>query len=326
MTDTTSSQAIPSCGTNAHAPSLDRARGLILGLLLGDARAYRDPGPTSWLTGSAAGQLACCTVEGLIRRQVAQRTGGLDGSPSFWVWFAFRRWARGQGAHMSAPVMHNTPWPDGRLAQQAGLRTKVGRAPATWKALKGSGYGSTEHPLTASAGHHAVSNAAPSALFFDVDEVGAVAAQIAALTHGSPSAHDAAASGAVLLARAMRAATMAEACGNVATEDGPRGTAQHALHHAVATVRAFPSRDTLLEALVAADSAGGRGACTFTGALLGALHGFAALPEVQVAALQLGRAGYRLAADANESRFKEVERAGTSATAGSLWPNYPPTY
>jgi ADP-ribosylglycohydrolase len=322
MTDTTApATTVPPAGADATAPRLDRARGLLLGLLLGDARAYRDPEPTYWLTGSAAGQLACFTVEGLIRRQVAQREGGLDGSPAFWVWFAYRRWARGQGAQVSPPVMHNAPWPDGWLSQEAPLRNKRGRAPATWKSIQTPSYGSAEHPLTRSAGHHALSNAAPSALFFDAQDVSEVAADIAALTHGSPSAHSAAAEGARLLARALTASTVEEALELAVPSDAPLGTAQHALNHAVATVRFYPSADTLLQALSTADRAGGRGACIFTGALLGAVHGSAALPEDRLAALELGRVGYRLAADAIACCA-----AGREPATRPLWPDYPRTH
>jgi hypothetical protein len=308
-------------GSTSTLPRLDRARGLLLGLLLGDARAYRDPGPAYWLTGSAAGQLACFTVEALIRRQVAQREGGLDGSPAFWVWFAYRRWARGQGARVSAPVMHNTPWPDGWLSQEAPLRSRLGRAPATWKALKTPSAGSAEYPLTRSAGHHALSNAAPSALFFDADDVGEVAADIAGLTHGSPAAHGAAAAGAQLLASALQAASLGEVLDGSVPVDGPRGTAPHALHHAVATVRTYSSADTFLEALSVADQAGGRGACIFTGALLGAVHGCSALPADRLASLELGRAGRRLAADAIAT-----PPVADDDIAAVLWPEYARTY
>jgi len=326
MTDKTSPETSNSSGASATAPTLDRARGLLLGLLLGDARAYRDPGAAAWLTGSAAGQLACFTVEGMVRRQVAQREGGLDGSPAFWVWFAYRRWARGQGAQVSAPVMHQTPWPDGWPYQEAPLRSRLGRAPATWKALKTPSVGCAEHPLTSSAGHHALSNAAPSALFFDADDVGEVAADIAALTHGSPSAHGAAATGARLLSRALRAASVDDALDGAWPGDGPRGTAQHALHHAVATVRTHLSADTSLEALSVASRAGGRGASSFAGALLGAIHGCAALPQDRLAALELGRVGYALASDAVANGVSRSGHENMSAKAEALWPLYPSLY
>ena len=49
---------------------LERARGLLTGLFLGDALAYRRTDHSQWLLGSPAGQLACFTVEGMIRAWV----------------------------------------------------------------------------------------------------------------------------------------------------------------------------------------------------------------------------------------------------------------
>ncbi len=81
---------------------LDRARGLLLGLLLGDALAFRPREPAEWRRGSAAGQLACFTVEGLIRAQVAESQGWGSNEQPLMVWFAYRRWACGQGVPLSA--------------------------------------------------------------------------------------------------------------------------------------------------------------------------------------------------------------------------------
>jgi hypothetical protein len=155
----------------------------------------------------------------------------------------------------------------------------------------------------------------------------AVAASVAALTHGAPAAQAAAATGARLLARALRADAVDNVLEQAPTADGPRGTAQHALHHAVATVRAHPAPELYLEALSVADRAGGRGACTYTGALLGALHGSAALPQDRLAALEAGRVGYILAGDclADDAERSHHEQTGTAASSW-LWPYYPRTY
>lgn len=276
---------------------VDRAQGLLLGLLLGDAQAFHANGPAEPLSGSAAGQLACFVTEGLLQAQRrSEGAPGLD-DQRLMVWLALRRWAHGRGAPISAPVMHSGAWPDGWLAQLEPLRRPRGRANATWQALKAPYMGSATHPLTRSAGYHALTNTAPVALFPTAD-VGRGAAGIAALTHGAPAAVASAALGARLLQRALRSESVARAVGATTPPSGTYGTAQHALHQALVTAKRHPRREAFLLALSEADREGGRGACIFTGALLGAVHGAAALPQQRLAALELGPVGLALAAGA----------------------------
>jgi hypothetical protein len=59
-------------------------------MLLGDALALRPVQSGPWLRGSAAGQLARVTVEGLIRAHVRATHKGIC-HPPLMVWLGYRR-------------------------------------------------------------------------------------------------------------------------------------------------------------------------------------------------------------------------------------------
>ncbi|MGY1771964.1 ADP-ribosylglycohydrolase family protein [Blastococcus sp. SYSU D00813] len=183
------------------------ARGLLLGLVLGDAvdacGGAVPPGAEA-LRGTVAGQLALVTTEGLVRASVRHAHKGICHPPSV-VWHALVRWAHGQG--IEAPAVYErwragagTRWPDGWLADVPVLRQRRGSAPATVSALVGGKQGSRQEPTTSSKGAHGLVRTLPTALLeFETGEAFNFASDIAALTHGSPRGYEAAGSGAVIV-------------------------------------------------------------------------------------------------------------------------------
>ncbi len=278
---------------------VDRARGLLLGLLLGDAVREAEPRDGAWLLPSPASQLACFTVEGMIRAHVRGAQKGIC-SPPHMVWFAYQRWAYGQGLiPKRTAVLQNRPWPDGWLHQQLPLTLRRGDAPATVAALQADRMGTRQNPVSVSAGHHALSNALPVALFWPNTDIERLAQEVAAITHGAPAAQGAAGVGALLLAAALRAGTVAEAATMYTPPpSGPAGTAGHALAHGLQVARAHPNAPDFVAALRQARAVGGRSAATFTGAFLGAVHGVVALPQDLLGRLELGMIADQLARDA----------------------------
>lgn len=278
------------------APNVERARGLMLGLMLGDALVHRSSQGRNWLLGSVASQLACFTVDGLIRAHVRGAQRGIWHPPSM-VWQAYARWAHGQGLPLLHQPKTDGPWPDGWLYQQAPLRVRRGSAPATVEALTRTGRGTPDQPTTSSAGHHALSNAMPVALM--ALDVRRTAVEVAALTHGDAAAQQAAGDGAKLLDAALRAEDAAEFLEEQQfdLQDGPPGTAVHALLHGARAAQAHFEPAQFLDALASAYTAGGRGAAICAGTLLGACHGATALPQDLIGRLELGIIADELARD-----------------------------
>jgi ADP-ribosylglycohydrolase len=171
------------------------ARGSLLGLVLGDAIGATaglvpETGP---LPATSGGQLACFTVDGLIRADVHQSLRG-DGHPSSVVWHAYGRWAALQGLITSdgrGAGGEGGRWPDGWLADVPVLREPRGTAPATLAALREPAEPATEPspespgdpPARSSLGPRAVTRTLPVGLYARAGEAAQLAAEIAALTH-----------------------------------------------------------------------------------------------------------------------------------------------
>ncbi len=271
------------------------------GLLLGDARAHQKTDPRLWLVGGPAGQLACFTVEGMTRAWVRQVEKGICHPPSV-VWHAFQRWGSIQGLLPTLDKGNSQPWPDGWLQQQAPLRQRRGNAPATAGALKNDSMGTPQRPVNASAGHHALSNCATLALTAGWQDLGELAIEVAALTHGDAGAQLAARDGAMLLFAATQANSSKVLDYRPSlSHEGPPGTAQHALRTAAQVTADVSGPGDFLDAIAAADGAGGRGAATFTGAILGAAYGISRLPQEHIRRLELGIIAESLARDAVET-------------------------
>ncbi|MBM2618758.1 ADP-ribosylglycohydrolase family protein [Actinoplanes sp. LDG1-06] len=287
------------------------ARGCILGLLLGDALGAAKEGAATKTAGAAtkatsAGQLACFTVEGIIRASVrASHHGGISHPPGV-VWNAYLRWATIQGIP-GVPARDKNGW----LAHVPALAERRGSAPATVAALQGI----TERTST---GAHALTRTLPAGLvaLWGMDAA-RLAHGIAATTHADEAA-DVAAMGATAVA--------ALAQGRKVEIDLPEKKderAVSALAGGIAILRAFPRPDQVRDALVAAVAKGPHVA-TVAGALLGTAHGVDALPVDWVSRLELAWVGDVLARDL-VAEFEEHPSGSEYEPApdGRWWNRYP---
>jgi ADP-ribosylglycohydrolase len=163
---------------------LSTARGCVLGLVLGDAigAAGVDVPSSGVLRATSAAQLACFTMEGVIRAHVRATHKGICHPPGV-VWHAYTRWAAMQGIPDIAPRGKDV-WPDGWLAQVPVLAARRGSAPATITALQDGTMGQIDKPVGSSTGAHALTRVLPVGLAGDwVSEPVRFAAEIAATTH-----------------------------------------------------------------------------------------------------------------------------------------------
>ncbi|MGW3248241.1 ADP-ribosylglycohydrolase family protein [Streptomyces sp. NPDC001070] len=183
-------------------------RGLLLGLALGDTLgAARGKLPANGpLRAGVSTQLACFTAEGTIRAAVRGDHKDICHPPSV-VWHAYCRWAALQAIEAEQMRRRWTSgtdkaWPDGWLAQVPMLAERRGSAPATVTALSKIEQDSRETPTTTSHGCHALTRTLPTAVIgaaHGPQQAADFAREVAALTHGDPAAHSAAAHAAVLL-------------------------------------------------------------------------------------------------------------------------------
>ncbi|GAA1651180.1 ADP-ribosylglycohydrolase family protein [Catellatospora bangladeshensis] len=300
------------------------ARGTVLGLVLGSsvgALAGNVPDDEP-LQATSGGQLACFTVDGLIRADVRLSHKGICYHPGV-VWHAYHRWATAQRIAGIKPWSDEN-WPDGWLVHVPVLAQRRGSAPATVAALQGKKSGTIEEPVGSSIGAHAVVRSLPAALLPDeVDRAGQLAAEIAALTHCG-EAVDAAAVGTMMIHQVSRgrgiadAAALAErqwpaAAGKslaLAAAQAPAAQpavlsqlasdarATSALAGGVYAAMSFPEPERVRDALLFAASAGDGGhAAAVAGTLLGAMHGPNALPVDWLSRLELAWAADTLAQD-----------------------------
>ncbi|MEH1014283.1 ADP-ribosylglycohydrolase family protein [Micromonospora sp. CPCC 206060] len=185
---------------------LGAVRGCLLGLMLGDAvgaTAGAVP-PSGTLPATSAGQLACFTVDGIIRASVRGTLRGICHPPSV-VRHAYTRWAVMQGIP-GVQRWQDEDWPDGWLAQVPVLAVRRGSAPATVAALQRLGMGAPDNPAGTSTGAHGLTRSLPAGLVESWSAgVGDLAAQIAATTHATEAVH-AAALGATIIAHLLRGA------------------------------------------------------------------------------------------------------------------------
>jgi len=308
-------------------PEKDRARGLMAGLLLGDALGREDAEVPGLLHGTSLAQLACFTVEGLVRASVRAAHKGTC-HPAEVVWHAYHRWGAIQRVvpHAGRPYAGgSTFWPDGWLHQVAPLAVARGATAATTAALRAGVRGTPGHPVGTAADAHALTRTLPAALFAStMSDAGQLARELAVLTHGAPAARETAATGTVLVARALQEDTLDAVLGDApAPPGGLRGTAAAALAHGLAAARAHPAPDEVLAAIAAAGATGGAGAATCVGTLLGALHGYRALPQPLLARLEIGWVADRLAVDAVVEQSFHPSRSSSATGDGSWYARYP---
>jgi len=139
--------------TTVTTPQPSTTRGCILGLVLGDAigAAGTTTPATGALWGTPAGQLACFTLEGIIRAHIRDIHKGCH--PWTVVWHAYTRWA----AMQEIPGIKrcsDEEWPDGWLASVPALAARRGSAPATVAALQAQTMGTIVQPVSGSTGAH----------------------------------------------------------------------------------------------------------------------------------------------------------------------------
>ncbi len=307
---------------------LAAVRGGLLGLLMGDAvGAVGGQLPAQGaLPATSAGQLACFTVEGVIRASVRYNHKGICHPPSV-VWHAYTRWAAGQGVTGIEPWPAEV-WPDGWLADVPALRIRRGSAPATVAALRGRARGTLDKPVGTSLGAHALIRSLPVGLAVGwLGRPVAFAREIAALTHAVPAA-DVAGVGASLLAKlagghqfneavqrtledcathVSRSATSILEEALTAAESDPRQIdvlrrlasdrqASSALAGGVYVAASFAEPDRIREAVLFAADVGEHVAAA-AGAFLAAAAGVFALPVDLVSRLELAWVADVLAQD-----------------------------
>lgn len=281
------------------AAQLTTARGCVLGLMLGDAiGATGGNVPASGtLRATSAGQLACFTLEGLIRADVRAAHRGICHPPSV-VWRSYHRWATIQGISGVKPLPDEDS-PTGWLSRVPALAERRGSAPATVAALQRQTMGTIDKPAGTSTGAHALSRTLPVGLYPSCNP-----AEIAALTH-TGEALGAAWLGATVvrllaagnrlndalesarlhaagwfqaaersLAPALTAARSRPGMLHELIRLAPDARAVSALAGGAYTAASFPGPETVREALLFAASAGDGGhAVRVAGALLGTVHG-----------------------------------------------------
>ncbi|MEU7889006.1 ADP-ribosylglycohydrolase family protein [Microbispora bryophytorum] len=309
-----------------QATWVNRVRGLVLGLALGDSLG-RGTMPTSGpIVAGVSTQLAAFTIDGVIRASIRSTHKGICHPPSV-VWHAYCRWAALQGIEMHDEHRHwsegSGHWPDGWLAGVPQMRERRGSAPATVKALNQPEQGTIRRPATHSRGFHALTRSLPlAALSRTMSEIqlADLTRDVAALTHGDPRAHEATAAAVVLAGRCLSTRRLEEAAepdadrpwppaaGTLLDEAcailaqawqaprqkarlarvAPDATAPSALLGGVYVAASWPEPAEALEALAfAATAPDGDCVAAVAGAMLGALHGVDVWPVELLSRLEL---------------------------------------
>lgn len=307
-----------------------KVRGLMLGLAVGDAVGSKrsDVPQTDMLEAGCATQLAAWTVEGLLR--TATRYGGwVIGNPTDVVLHAYQRWALLRGENPASGVRwHADGLEKGWLFGVPAMAAKRGSSPSTSKALR------TGRP-TESYGCQAMLRVLPVAAHagpcnrpaFDKQPVAEHAAAIAALTHDHHRGSAAARYGTEIVVECLRGDSVTDAIrasqrtpwadpllhgalGVIEQAErapclletlerlAPDRSAQSALLGAIYVAMSFPDVDAVAEAIEFAGWApDGYSVAAVAGAILGAVHGFEALPAALVERLELGWVMDRIARD-----------------------------
>jgi len=327
----------------------EAARGVMLGLLLGDAIAAAEGvTPVGSLVGTGAGQIACFTVDALIRDDIRAAHRGVA-HQEVAVWTGYRRWGRWQG--VLDPHAPATP-PDGWLATVPLLGVARARPPAIVTALRAQEAGTLDAPVGSSTAADAVTVTLPVGMPFHTDDPGdlaraadgaaGLAAQVAALAYRDQAVTAAAIAAAAVVTlhheqsidAALRAAAahaepyrrgtpipldtaLDEARAHPFNSDtlrqlSPDASAGSALAGAVFAA-ASARRDAIADAVRFAAAATPAGcAAPITGALLGAAYGPDALPAQLLTRLELAPVGDALARD--------LVRQLTECPAGTEFP------
>jgi ADP-ribosylglycohydrolase len=306
---------------------LSRVRGMLLGLALGDA-LIRPGHAGGVLRGTSTSQLACFTVEGLIRAWVRGENRGVCHPPSI-VWNAYRRWATIQGIDLS----RNTCELDGWLHRVPALHERRGNAPAMVAALKATPGNVPVPAPTASRGHHALTRLLPVAGLTSIDT--RMVEEMAGATHGDPDTVDAAVIGVSLAHAALTSESLAEAMASVprnqslavVLEDSvplsllaPDHSARSALQGGAALAARCTGPAMVEHTLTSARSLAAPDAVgPVAGALIGALYGAEALPIELLARMELGWTMDTLARDLISQLYDQPSGTEYSAASDPHW-------
>lgn len=332
------------------AEQLATARGCVLGLMLGDAIGATGGNvpANGMLPATSAGQLACFTIDGLIRAHIRGMHKGIC-HPPIVVWRSYTRWAAIQGIP-GLKVWNEQDWPNGWLTKVPALAERRGSAPATVAALRAHAQDTVDKPAGTSIGAHALTRTLPVALGPPLDP-----AAIAALTHGGEALVAARLGAAIVrllasgepvdaavdkvvaadehqsepavesLASAVAAARLRPAQRSELARLAPDPKATSALAGGVYVALSFPERESIRDALFFAASANDGGhVATVAGTLLGTTHGPDALPVDWLSRLELAWAADTLARDF----VTEIEDSPSGgeyvpATDPHWWSRYP---
>lgn len=317
--------------TPSPASDVDRLCGLLTGLVLGDALGSSGPGAAS--AGSirigVAGQLACFTVDALIRAHCREVDKGIGAHRPTLVWHNQRRWARLQGLPVAAAEsgVYSERQTDDWLARVPAFVERRGSAPATAAAVASS-RSAEEEVRRESQGAHGLVRSLPFAVAgtaLSAVHWAEQASDVARLTH-APVVGDLTLLATRWLACAWSAGdpwrgaqlltatgadtehlvrdTALEAFGSPAIADVLRGlapdrSARSALVGGVYAALTCAGPPFVEEALLTAASVpkAGPGVAAVAGAALGAAHGVEALPSALVGRLEIREEVDRLAVD-----------------------------
>ncbi|MEJ5943681.1 hypothetical protein WDZ17_00045 [Pseudokineococcus basanitobsidens] len=308
---------------------LDRLRGMLAGLVLGDALGVAEGDVPGTLRIGVAGQLACFTVDGLIRAHCREVDTGIDTHRPTLVWLSSRRWARLQGLPVADAEngVHSERQTDDWLAGVPAFVERRGSAPATAAAVASS-RSAEDAVRRESHGAHGLVRGLPFAVAgvaLRAVHWANQARDVARLTH-SPVVGDltllatrwlacAWASGDPWRGAQLVMATGADAehlvrdtalraYGTSADADvlanlAPDRSARSALLGGVYAALSCGGRSSVEEALTnaAAVPKAGPGVAAVAGAALGAAYGVEALPSSLLGRLEVAREVDRLARD-----------------------------
>jgi ADP-ribosylglycohydrolase len=279
-------------------------------------------------------QLACFTVEGLIRTWVRAQHRGIGPATEPVVRNAYRRWATIQGIDLGRDGQELDGW----LHQVPALAERRGDAPAVVSALRAPQGGAPAPAPATSRGHHAVTRLLPAAAAPWCDDVRG----LASATHGSAMAVEAAALAVDLVRVALNARTTDEWTSLAArspllagaldsdvplAELGRSHSARSAVRGGVAVAaRCADGSPTAVGAALHTSRHAAVPAAVgpVAGALLGAQHGVESLPTDLVSRLELAWVVDTLARDLVS---QELDRPGGSEYAAApdphWWDRYP---
>jgi len=176
-----------------RALSTQRIRGLLLGLALGESYE-QEPAPV--LQAGTGAQLACFTVEGMIRASRRLALHDLCHPPTV-IWHALCRWSFERGFNCevieegwrTGDIASGFEWP-GWLMKIPQVTRDVGTSPTTVDALADGEMGTPDRPRNSSDSYQALLRVIPLAYWspsMPVEEFDGLLTEVLALTHGAGS-------------------------------------------------------------------------------------------------------------------------------------------